>query len=195
MKRNPIFRIAVMAFVLQLIALLASAQEPVVAYVTIKTYNGAEIKGSSTLKGYEGAIECVGYNYTMKTTLNIGSQTSGAGAGKMQPITIQLIKHVDAASSALMQMMMNGQAMQSLTIEVVKKGGDMVSDVQKIEFDLVGISQITEYAGIGNDKSSAVPDEQLTLEAGKITISGGSSTAGAATTPAVKYDIKANKKQ
>src|SRR3569833_3365424 len=114
MKRNQTYRIAAIAFLLQLTALLASAQtEPVVAYVTIKTYNGTVIKGTSALKGHEDAIECVGFSYTMKTnkntknkktktqkkhkntnkkkknknsmitSLNIGSQCSGAGAGKM----------------------------------------------------------------------------------------------------------------
>jgi|SRR3569833_1331675 len=198
MKRNQTYRIAAIAFLLQLTALLASAQtEPVVAYVTIKTYNGTVIKGTSALKGHEDAIECVGFSYTMKTTLNIGSQSTGAGAGKMQPVTIQLIKHVDAASPTLMQMMMNGQAMQSLTIEVIRKGGDMTTDIQKIEFDLVSISQITEYAGAGSDKSNTIPDEQLTLEASKISITSPTQSANGAVkvTPAATYDIKANKRQ
>jgi type VI secretion system Hcp family effector len=171
MKKNQLNWIVVLVMALQFPVLFASAQtEPVVAYVTIKTYTGAEIKGSSTIKGQEGAIECLGYSYTMKTTLNIGSQSSGVGAGKMGVIIIQMVKHVDASSPTLKQMLINGQAIKSLTIEVLKKG-EQPAVLQKLEFDLVGISQITEYAGVGNDKSNTVPDEQLTLEASKVVVS------------------------
>ena len=185
MKKNQFYWIAVLVIALQFPVLFASAQnEPVVAYVTIQSAKSGILKGNSVAKATAGMIECVGYNYTLKTTLNIGSQSSGIGAGKLNPISIQIIKHADNLSAQLMQMMIDGETITSLTIQIYKGASEPTTLIQSIKFDIVGISQIIQYAG----KSNTTPDEQIDFTAAKVETDS-SSGATTATTTAVPKTV------
>ena len=63
--------------------------------------SSATVYGESVVKGMAGSIEALSFSSDVEQTLNIGSQTSGAGAGKISFGDIQFTKNVDSTSSAL----------------------------------------------------------------------------------------------
>src|SRR5580704_15737875 len=72
-------------------------------FVKFIDYQGtsATVYGESAAKGMAGSIEALSFSSDVEQTLNIGSQTSGAGAGKISFGDIQFTKNVDSTSGAL----------------------------------------------------------------------------------------------
>jgi type VI secretion system Hcp family effector len=199
MKRIQIYHFAIAVCLLQIPALSFAQNEPVVAYVTITANTTGAVSSESQVNlnnSNSQKIDLVGYNYTMKTNLNIGSQTSGAGAGKANPVTFQIVKHYDSTSPDLAQDMTSGK-MLTINLYVYQKSGDPSAIMQEVEFRGAAITQITQFAGIGSSSSSAMPDEELTITALKMEIHTANQAVNGPSKvkPAAGYDLKANKKQ
>ena len=199
MKKNQsCYHAAIIYLLLQFAALFVSAQATV-AYVNIVGARSGQIKGTSTLKGNEGKIECTGFSYLAKGQV---STSTGAGAGKSAGGTIVLIKHVDSSTPALMQALTNNETLTSVVIEFYKGRADRMTLIQTVKLTNANISQVFQYIGTtAPDKSSDdIPSEELTFNAQKIEleVSGGNSETGGnqTTTPAgeaAKYKLRVTK--
>jgi len=80
------------------------------------------IPGEATTQGFDKQIAVDAYNLEIAQTLNIGSQSAGAGAGKITFNPFQIKKHYDAASPKLFQAACTGTNLGAVTFSIVKTG-------------------------------------------------------------------------
>jgi type VI secretion system Hcp family effector len=184
MKNNLFYRITLFILLFQLPVLFAFGQD---ATLTIKS-------GSTSI-----SIKCSGYTYSMKSSQ---SSSSGAGAGKAGAGDVIIQKAADNNTLTLQQMLITGENLTTVTLELFKQAADgRLSVSQTITMSNANISQITHYQGTSAPAkiTGAVPIEELTFVAQKIDFG----TSGATTTTTVPakakmqtgYDVKENKKQ
>lgn len=75
-------------------------------------------QGSVSNTGSNGdanKFEIDDFSFDIEQTLNIGSQSSGSGAGKVTFNPFQITKKIDSASPELFQMAVNGEAIKSIS--------------------------------------------------------------------------------
>jgi type VI secretion system Hcp family effector len=63
------------------------------------------------------------FSFDVEQVLNVGSQSSGAGAGKVTFNPFQITKKVDVASTQLFQMAINGEAIKSISCSFYNERG------------------------------------------------------------------------
>jgi type VI secretion system Hcp family effector len=117
-----------------------SAHAAVSAYLSFTDYNGKAVcAGESTQTAHPGAIELSDFSFSLAQTLNIGSQSSGAGAGKVTFNPFSFTKKFDAASPCFAQYLSSGQALASATLYLRKAAGGTASgqDYLVVTFKLV----------------------------------------------------------
>jgi uncharacterized protein YdbL (DUF1318 family) len=134
----------------------------------------AKVVGTVTLTPNGGdspvSFDIYDFSSTFQQTLNIGSQSGGAGAGKVtfQPLT--MTKLPDAASPQLFSWLASGTTLQSAKIQLYGKDGSVA---ETFDCNLVALSSLTT-ANTGAATDSLF--EQLSIEVGSVTESVGSST-------------------
>ena len=136
----------------------------------------AKVVGTVTLTPSDGdspvSFDIYNFASTFQQTLNIGSQSGGAGAGKVtfQPFT--MTKLPDASSPQLFTWLASSTALQSAKIQLYGKDGSVA---ETFDCSLVALSSLTTTnTGAATDSLF----EQLSIEAGAVTESVGSSTGG-----------------
>ena len=78
-------------------------------YLKFTSYSPSlTIKGNVTANGYQGAVQATSLSWSSEQTLNIGSQSSGAGAGKVTFNDLHFTKAVDATSPLFFQALCAG---------------------------------------------------------------------------------------
>jgi type VI protein secretion system component Hcp len=81
--------------------------------------------GTATLHRSSGddiVFDVLGIDFKVENSSTIGSQTGGAGAGKVTFSPFELVKRLDATSPALTQFSASGQHAQTLTVELRRPG-------------------------------------------------------------------------
>jgi type VI secretion system Hcp family effector len=126
------------------------------------------IKGNSAAKGYEGAVQASTLSWSVEQTLNIGSQSTGAGAGKVTFNDLHFTKAVDATSPVFFQALCSGTPFQFVDISFVTGGAPTVT----CRLKLVAVKSIDGTAG------PDAPAEDIALEYGGAVWTVGSATAG-----------------
>ena len=183
MKKNRFYCIVILVLALQFPVLFAFGQD---ATLTIKSGSTSTI------------IKCSGYVYSMKST---PGSSSGAGAGKAGAGNVIIQKAADNNTLALQQMLVNGENLATVTLELFKQdatGREVVS--QTITMSNSNISQITHYQGTSAPAKTAgtAPIEEVTFVAQKIDFGTSTTTAGTTVPTATKiqtgYNLKENKK-
>jgi type VI secretion system secreted protein Hcp len=163
------------------------------SYMTFQQYNGDYLESGSQVdfknngeslmenpfkiptgkgkKGYSQIFEVEDYSFDIEQTLNIGSQTSGAGAGKVTFNPFSITRKIDQASPTLFQMACSGTAFKVVTLALRKGvgtggGGDSTSGQIFLRFDfkLVAVKTISW----SHDDES--PKETVTFEYGAMQI-------------------------
>jgi type VI secretion system secreted protein Hcp len=106
------------------------------------------------------------YSFEIAQTLNIGSHSSGTGAGKVTFNPFRITRKIDKASPVLFQMACSGTAFQTVALVLRKSAGASSSGVAflKFTFKLVAVKTIA-YA-----KSDESPKETVTFEYGGLVI-------------------------
>ncbi|HXW79848.1 MAG TPA: type VI secretion system tube protein Hcp [Acidimicrobiales bacterium] len=135
------------------------------------TVIGGESQVNLTLPGSLGggtasqAIQLASFSLEVENSLNIGSATSGAGAGKAKFDPITVTRNIDVASPALFQLCASGTHLKQVDFVVSQSGG---SGGQKpflrFTFSTVFVQNITWNASAGGD----APQETLNLEYGQM---------------------------
>jgi type VI secretion system secreted protein Hcp len=117
-------------------------------------------------------FEVEDFSFDIEQTLNIGSQSSGAGAGKVTFNPFSITRKIDKASPIFFQMACSGTAFKQVTLGLRKSagtggdGGGNVSGVMFLRFDfkLVAVKTISW----SHDDES--PKEEVTFEYGGLQV-------------------------
>jgi type VI secretion system Hcp family effector len=129
-----------------------------VKFTDFTNTNPPTIVGESQAEGFTGAIEAHALSWGAEQALNIGSQSSGAGAGKVTFGTLQFTKDLDSTSGPLFLAMCNGHAFKEVDVtfhHTTGKGPDSI-----LKLGLVALKSIDLSA------SDDVPVENVALEYG-----------------------------
>lgn len=130
--------------------------------------NNKEELATSPVKPGKGSVfEVDEYNFDLEQILNIGSQSSGAGAGKVTFNAFNITRSIDKASPTFFKMACNGTAFQQVVLMLRKSsgetgGGAATSGVVFLRFDfkLVAVKTISW----AHDETS--PKETMAFEYG-----------------------------
>lgn len=120
---------------------------------------GPSIVGESTDAEHKGEIEVQSFSWGLHQSLSIGSQTTGAGAGKAQQMGISFSTHVSSASPSLMHACAAGQTFNA-TLTVRKAGGSQ-EEYLKVYFTTVAISDYRSAMQMGS--TDVVPRDEFSL--------------------------------
>jgi hypothetical protein len=150
-------------------AIAASAVAVVVgagtAVASAATFGGpvAHPAGELTLTARDGTpvtFEVQDYSFDIEQTLSVGSQSSGAGAGKITFHPLTVTTRPGLQTSALFRAMADGSVFPSGELTVPSRRGGVLLDTK---FRLVSVKSLGEL-GHGD----AVPHEQITFEYGAV---------------------------
>ena len=149
------------------------------AYMWFQNYDGLYLESESQIDFSKSAqssaigfppnnniFEVENYSADIAQILNIGSQSSGAGAGKVSFNPLAVTRKTDRASPILFQMTCSGTAFQFVTLVLCKSaGGDTAATVfQKFTFKLVAVKSVAwSY-------DAEAPKDVVTFEYGGLVI-------------------------
>ena len=129
--------------------------------------NKEELASMSPKPGAGALFEVEEYSFDVEQTLNIGSQSSGSGAGKIVFNPFSITRPIDKASPTFFKMACNGTAFQNVVLMLRKSlgagaGADNTSGGVFLRFDfkLVAVKTISW----AHDETS--PKETMTFEYG-----------------------------
>ena len=111
-------------------------------------------------------FEVEDYSFDIEQTLNIGSQSTGAGAGKVTFNPFRITRKTDKASPLLFRMACSGTPFQTVALVLRRsKGGSTASSAfLKFTFKLVAVKTIS-WA-----HSDELPKESVTFEYGALVV-------------------------
>jgi type VI secretion system secreted protein Hcp len=176
------------------------------AYMIFKQQGGSNLKSESQVvfqgdagipeaanfvnaskPGDNGIFEVVAYSFAIDQTLNIGSQSTGAGAGKVAFNPLSITLRIDKASPILFQMASSGTPFQEVSLALRKDPNGVIFLV--FNFKLVAVKTIA-WAGASEEAQEAV-----TFEYGGLQLFYGPQTADGKLTKTVAggWNIVSNK--
>jgi type VI secretion system secreted protein Hcp len=134
---------------------------PAVVQPFLDAYN---FKG--TRAGQCGLFEVEDYSFDIEQVLNIGSQSSGAGAGKVQFNPFSITRKIDCASPIFFQNSCSGKPFKEVGLGMRKSAGNAASGVMYLvfTFKLVAVKTVSW----AHDEES--PKETVTFEYGGLNI-------------------------
>jgi type VI secretion system secreted protein Hcp len=96
------------------------------------------------------------YSFDIEQTLNIGSQPSGAGAGKVTFHPFRITRKADKSSPVLFQMACSGTPFQTVALVLRKSAGGSSASAafQKFTFKLVAVKTISWVGSVESQKES-----------------------------------------
>ena len=116
-------------------------------------------------------FEVEDFSFDIEQTLNIGSQSSGAGAGKVTFNPFSITRKIDKASPVFFEMACSGTAFQQVSLALRKSvgaaggGGDTSGQIfLRFDFKLVAVKTISW----SHDDES--PKEEVTFEYGGLQV-------------------------
>lgn len=114
------------------------------------------VKGETQDGTYKakGAFEILSFEFGAENNINIGSISSGGGAGKATFKQLNLSKKTDLSSCGIFSKLCEGNHFKDMTIELRRSGGSAGatgSVFLKFEFKLVMIEDITWSGSDGDD--------------------------------------------
>lgn len=116
--------------------------------------------------GNGGIFEVEDFSFDVEQTLNIGSQSSGAGAGRITFNPFSITRKIDRASPRLFEMACSGTSFETVALGARKSsGGDQSGTIYLVfKFKLVAVKTI----GWSYDDES--PKETTTFEYGGLQV-------------------------
>jgi type VI secretion system secreted protein Hcp len=122
------------------------------------------IEGESTQKDHKGEIQIDGFSVSAQgAPTSIGSQSSGAGAGKVSIQSFTITKTLDKSSPLLFQAAATGKHFKDATLSFTRKAGGKEQTYLKFDFQNVLISSVQDGASGGGQ-----PTEQVTFAFQKV---------------------------
>src|SRR4051812_44908877 len=126
------------------------------------------IKGESTDSKHKGEIDLLSFTVgaTNAATLATGTAGHGGGAGKVHFQDIHITKKVDMSSPLLMLSCAAGTHIKDGTLVVRKAGGEQL---EYLKFKLTDVL-VSKYETSGEHGGTEVPEEEVSLNFGKIEV-------------------------
>jgi type VI secretion system Hcp family effector len=124
---------------------------------------------ASDLKNYATAsqlFEVEDYSFDIEQVLNIGSQSTGAGAGKITFNPFSITRKIDRSSPILFDMACSGTAFKQVSLALRKSAGGMQSGVIFLRFDF----KLAAVKTISWSHDDEAPKETTTFEYGGMLI-------------------------
>ncbi len=121
------------------------------------------IAGAATEKDHKGEIPIGGFSVSAQGAQNIGSQSSGAGAGKVSIQSFSITKTLDKSSPLLFQAAATGQHFKEAVLSFTHKVGGKEQTYLKFDFQNVLISSVQDGSSGGG-----TPQEQVTFSFQKV---------------------------
>jgi type VI protein secretion system component Hcp len=124
---------------------------------------------ASDLKSYASAsqlFEVEDYSFDIEQVLNIGSQSTGAGAGKITFNAFSITRKIDRSSPILFDMACSGTAFKQVSLALRKSAGGMQSGVIFLRFDF----KLAAVKTISWSHDDEAPKETTTFEYGGMLI-------------------------
>ena len=121
------------------------------------------IEGESTAKDHKGEIAIGGFALSAQGSQSIGSQSSGAGAGKVSIQSFTITKTLDKSSPLLFQAAATGKHFKDATLSFTRKAGGREQTYLKFDFQNVLISSVQDGSSGGGQ-----PTEQVTFAFQKV---------------------------
>jgi type VI secretion system Hcp family effector len=153
--------------------LKSESQVVMVAATNTEPLMGAQpVKFPDTTPTAPTVFEIEDFSFDIEQTLNIGSQSKGAGAGKVTFNPFSITRKIDRASPQFFQMACSGTAFQLVTLALRKSAGGVGTgdaDVSgkmflRFDFKLVAVKTVSwSY----DDES---PKEEVTFEYGGLQV-------------------------
>lgn len=142
-------------------------------------FKGSDVKGETQDKKYskEGAFEILSFEIGAENNINIGSISSGGGAGKATFKELTVTKKTDLASCAMFSKLCEGNHFEDMVIELRRSGGSAGSSGHvflKWEFKLVMIQDISWSGSDGDD----VCEETVVMQYGAMKVTYTQQTEG-----------------
>jgi type VI protein secretion system component Hcp len=147
------------------------------AYVVFVPYSGSPLASESTVAGVDdpflapapvptaGALfEIADWSLDVEQTLNLGSQSTGAGAGKVTFNPFSITRKVDQASPHLFAAACSGTPFEYVDLLQVRPGDADARVFLAWRFGLVAVKTIAWAA------ADDVPSETVTFEYGSLTL-------------------------
>lgn len=163
MKNNIYSVLTISAIVLSAVFLVPSLQlsAPVVnaqsAFNSYMTIDG--VQGSSTHT--KDGIDVLSWSWGANQTSSIGSQSSGAGAGKANMQDFSFTKRIDKSSPVLYSLYQSGKSAKNVTL-TVSNGSSTPLKIQLTD---------ATVSGYGLSSGGDRPSESITLNFSKISFS------------------------
>ena len=125
-------------------------------------------KGETTDKTYKekGAFEIYSFSWGASNPVQIGSSTSGAGAGKVSISSFNVMKKTDKASPVLFLACCKGGHYPTAEVVLRKSGGDAI-EYLTYSFEQVFVESIQWSGSAGGDD---VPTESVSFAFAKVDI-------------------------
>jgi type VI secretion system secreted protein Hcp len=124
---------------------------------------GDEVKGESSLGGYEGKIELLSFSHGVAMQMNGDISNSERTSGRPSHQDFTVVKYLDATSPVLNQACCEGKEFPQVHLIIGRNDGGRVVELMRYTLGRVLISSISVGGG-GGDK----PVETLTLNYNKI---------------------------
>jgi type VI secretion system secreted protein Hcp len=124
---------------------------------------------ASDLKSFASAsqlFEVEDYSFDIEQVLNIGSQSTGAGAGKITFNPFSITRKIDRSSPILFDMACSGTAFKQVSLALRKSAGGMQSGVIFLRFDF----KLAAVKTISWSHDDEAPKETTTFEYGGMLI-------------------------
>jgi type VI secretion system secreted protein Hcp len=126
--------------------------------------------GDTLLEGFEGGkvFEIDDFSFDIEQTLNIGSQSSGVGAGKVTFNPFSFSRKTDVASARFFETCCQGTHFKYASLALRKAAGAESSGLTFLRFDfrLVGVKTIS-WSGADGDEAMK---EEVTFEYGAMNV-------------------------
>ncbi|GAM91242.1 hypothetical protein ANO11243_092890 [Dothideomycetidae sp. 11243] len=152
-------------------ALAVQVQAAVNVYMTVADANGNNIgttNSQTTL--IKNAIEIQGYSFGTEQTINLSSQSSGAGAGKIHFDAFTLSKTVDANTPVFFNRMAQGLP-NTITIYFFKVTGGATTRGQQAYMTWQFRTAAFSAQSFSGDEGDDGPRESLSFQYGALQIS------------------------
>jgi|ERR1700722_12562212 len=121
------------------------------------------IEGESTDKSHKDEIHIDSFSVSAQGSQNIGSQSSGAGAGKVNIQSFSITKTLDKSSPVLFQAAATGKHFKDAVLSFTRKAGGKEQTYLKFDFQNVLISSVQD-----GSSGAGQPTEQVTFAFTKV---------------------------
>jgi len=115
------------------------------AYLKLVDYNNVQLIGPSQVEGHVNEIELIHWGWGADQLLNIGSQSSGAGAGKVTFRPLSIVKYIDKTTPVLFQCCCSGKPFKDVILTLTEPLGKDAQTTTSftLNMKLVAVKSIT----------------------------------------------------